>query len=95
MKGMTLEQRIITGPPNTNENHSVVIEHWVGPLTTPDGFTHVSGKHTVKAYHGLSGKAYQGRVYKGRAKTFKGETAWMNAERLFDDLVFEVRRGDN
>lgn len=29
-----------------------------------------------------------------RAKTFKGETAWNDSERLYDDLVWKVRRAE-
>lgn len=33
------------------------------------------------------GKTYQGKHVSGRSKTFYGELAWSNSERLFGDLV--------
>ena len=63
-----------------------------GDYTTPDGFRHVGGVSKVKATL-ADGKPYKGRVYKGRARTFKGETAWMDAQRLYEDIIAEVRFG--
>lgn len=73
---MKLIKRVVTGPPGTNEYHSVAIEHYA----SEDDFT-----HQVKAFYGLSGKSYK------RAKTFKGETAWSDAERYYDDIYYEIR----
>lgn len=85
------ENKITVGPWGTDENHSVTVEHTVHELTTPDGFTHPYGMHKVTAKHTLSGKAWKGKCYNGRTRTFKGETAWMQAERLFNDIVLEVQ----
>lgn len=76
-----------------DEHTSITVVHEVGGYTTPDGFYHPNGVHRIKAFHTLSGRAYQGEVYRGRAKTFRGETAWSRAENLFDDIVREIQRG--
>lgn len=67
----------------------VTILHTSEPWTTPDGFTHYDGIHKVKVT-GADGKPWKGRSYKGRVQTFKGETAWMNAERLVHDVAMEI-----
>lgn len=87
-----IENEITVGPYGTDENHSVTVTHTVHELITPDGFTHPYGTHKVTARYTLSGKAWRGKCYAGRTRTFKGETAWMHAERLFDDIVYEIRR---
>jgi hypothetical protein len=50
-----------------------------------DGWDYQDGAYRVKATAG-------GRSYR-RARTFYGETAWMDGERLFGDIVNEVRYG--
>lgn len=95
---MRTVQRIVTGPHDPfgsrgDENASVTVTHESGDYTTPDGFHHVDGVHKVTAKYTLSGRGYVGRAYKGRARTFKGETAWMHAERLYSDIVTEIRLG--
>ena len=87
----TVLQKVTVGPDWKDENHSVTVVHETWDYTTPDGFYHREGAHRVTATHTLSGRAWSGRSYKGRARTFKGETAWMSAERLFDDIITEVR----
>lgn len=69
-----------------DENGSITVTHVEGDYRTPDGFYHYGGVHKVTAVHTLSGRSY------ARAKTFKGESAWSNAERLFEDLVWKIRR---
>jgi len=59
--------------------------------TTPDGFHHEYGVWRVTARDIETSKPWRGRSYKGRAKTFKGETAWMRGENLFDAIVSELR----
>lgn len=75
---MRLVDKITTGPDFTDENHSVTIEHYA----SDDDFT-----HKVKSFYTLSQKAHT------RAKTFRGETAHMDAERLYHDIYFEVKYG--
>lgn len=72
--------------PRADGGNNVTIIHEEGDYTTPDGFFHRGGVHRVRAFYTDDHKSY------ARAKTFKGETAWMKAERLFDDLVFQAQR---
>lgn len=92
------EARITTGPDSGgflnlghSEYESVTVVHEVADLYSErDDWTFEDGAHRVRAYYPMTGKAYKGKVYK-RARTFKGETAWMDAERLYGDVVNEVR----
>jgi len=59
--------------------------------TTPDGFHHTNGVWQVTAQDAATGKPWRGRSYKGRKRTFKGETAWMRGESLYDAIVSELR----
>lgn len=63
-----------------------------GGYTTPDGFYHPDGIYKVSSRYTLSRKVHK------RAKTFKGETAWMKAENEYSDRVYQVqykREGDH
>lgn len=50
-----------------------------------DGWDYGDGAYRVKAT--VNGKSYR------RARTFYGETAWMDGQRLFDDIVSDVEYG--
>jgi len=73
-----------TVKPIFTEGEPVIVRHYEGDYTTPDGYHYIGGVHRVTATY-KSGKPYQ------RPKTFKGETAWSRAERLFDDIVSSVQ----
>lgn len=75
----------------TPNGEQVTVTREVGPLDHR-GYHYPNGKERVRATY-EDGRPYQGRSYRGRAQTFKGETAWMNAERLIHDLRFEVQIG--
>jgi len=88
---MRLEREItVSGGQFSGNVKTVHVTLEVGDYTTPDGYHHVDGVYRVTARH-TDGRPYRGRVYFGRRKTFKGETAWMDGERLFDDIVTEVQ----
>jgi len=94
MTNMTEIARVNAGEDTWNVSGLIVtVTLEAGDYTTPDGYHHVDGVHRVKAWHTATGEAYKSRIYKGRARTFKGETAWMDGQRLFDDIVNEVRYG--
>ena len=83
-------KRITVGPirglgGGGDENDSVTIIMEAGDYTTPDGFYHVDGVYKVRSRHTLSGRSHK------RARTFKGETAWMKAENEFSDRVYQVQ----
>ena len=71
---------LTTGPQGTNENHSVTI-HMEQHVETEYGLP----VYRVGATQTLSQKSHT------RRKVFKGETAHMDAERMFVDIVNEVR----
>ena len=50
-----------------------------------DGWDYQDGAYRVRATVG-------GRSYR-RARTFYGETAWMDGQRLFGDIIGDVERG--
>jgi len=90
------QHRITTGPANTSENFSVTVVHETADIEdTQQPYEYRNGAHRVSAKYGLSGKTYQGtrKGLSGRTKTFYGEMAWMDAERLFNDLVADIRYG--
>jgi len=72
--------RLTTGREGTNENHSVTI-HMEQRTLNEYGLP----VFRVGATWGLSQKSHT------RRKVFKGETAHMDAERMYNDLINEVR----
>ena len=80
LQGATIKliEKITTGPDWGDEYQSVTIEHYA----SDDDMT-----HKIKAFETLSGKTYK------RAKTFTGETAWMDANRHYGDIFFQVKNG--
>ena len=79
-------QRVTVGPAGTDENHSVTVLWEFADLEdTQAHVTWEDGAHRVSAKYSLSGRAYK------RARTYKGETAWMHAQRDFDDITTEIR----
>ena len=77
--------RVTVGPHFTDENLSVTIVWETADIHSEDGWDYTNGTHRVRATHALSGKSYR------RARRFNGELAWSNAERLYNDLINEVR----
>lgn len=62
----------------------VLVIHETADIRDPrGGWTYREGAHRVRSFRG-------GRSFK-RLRTFYGETAWMDAERMFSDIVAEVR----
>lgn len=57
---------------------------------TRGGWTYERGAERVSAKT-EDGKTYRGKHVTGARKTFYGELAWSNAERLFGDLVTSGR----
>ena len=74
-------ERLTVGPPGTNENHSVTV-------TTERRDDRMGyEEYRVGAIWGLAQKCHT------RKRTFKGETAHMDADRHFGDIVSKVRYG--
>lgn len=77
-------ERQVIGPPGTDENHSVLVVWEMADIHSEDGWDYTDGTHRVKAHWALSGKSYR------RARRFNGELAWSNAQRLYNDLYYEI-----
>ncbi len=86
MSNLSEVKRITVGPIQMwGDGDSVTVLMESGELTTPDGFVHPDGIYRVSA------KYTETKAVHTRAKTFKGETAWMKAENLFGDIVNKVQ----
>ena len=71
---------------NNGEGLVVTVRSWSADYRTRDGFDHQDGAWKVNATT-QHGKAYQ------RRQTFYGEVAHHRAQRLFDDIINDVRYG--
>ena len=70
----------------TTETSQVLAVREVADIRdTVGGRIYTDGAYRVKAKYG-DGKSYR------RTKTFYGEVAWSDSQRMFDDIVWEVKR---
>lgn len=71
------------------EDHAIELVHEEADMRdTVDGHEYTDGMHRVYAKHLISQKSAK------RVKTFYGESAWSNADRLYSDLYNEYRMVD-
>lgn len=77
--------RVTVGPDWSDVHHNVTVTRSVADLQEVGHGVWREGAWKVTAKYTLSGKSYR------RARTFKGETAWADSQRMFDDIVLEVR----
>jgi len=71
------------------EDHAIELVHEVADMRdTQGGYEYSDGMHRVYATHLISQKSAK------RVKTFYGELAWSNAERLYGDIYHEYQMAD-
>jgi len=74
-------ESITIGPDGTDENHSVTVTKEIRYLRGDEGEV----QYRVGAVFALAQKSHN------RKRVFKGETAHMDAERFYGDIVHQVR----
>lgn len=67
------------------DNPRVLVTLESADIHSADGWDYDDGAYRVRSEAG--GKSYR------RAKTFYGETAWMDGQRMFNDIISEVECG--
>lgn len=77
------EDRVTLGVDSECGSVTVTIE--VGDLIDEHEVTWREGAYRVRSVCAQSGKSYE------RTRTWRGETAWMDAQREFDDRVLALR----
>ena len=82
MQKWVTTQRILTGATNSNENGTIeIVEQKL--VSESGGYD----QYRVYAKWLISGKSHT------RRKLFRGETAWSDAQRMFDDISMSVIYG--